>query len=636
MKIKNIKYLFLVGSSLATLISCKQYLDIVPDNVATINNAFTRRSEAEKFLFTCYSYLPDDGSPTGNPAFSAGDEWSLIWPTVDFALDAPGYHIARGLQNIVNPYMNFWDGSNGGQPLFVAIRDCNIFLSNIDEVPDMAPAEKRRWIAEVKVLKAYYTFYLVRMYGPVPLIKKNLPVSTSITDVKVYRAPVDSCFQYIVTLIDQAENDLPPIIDNEADELGRITKPIALAIKAKVLVTAASPLFNGNKNYANFTDNRGIQLFNTTYEAWKWDSAVAACKAAIDLCHQVGLHLYYYQQDISQYDLSPVTKTKLSLRAAITEKWNSGMIWGNTNSMVSLLQTRSLPRGLDPSAVTQPRGQIAPPLKIAEEFYTKNGLPITEDKTWDYAGRYNLRTATDSDKYNIEQGYTTAEMNFDREPRFYADLGFDGGTWYGQGKFDDNDQYVLKAKHGQSAAQQVQFAYSTTGYWVKKYVNYQSVISVDRITTEAYPWPEIRLAGLYLLYAEALNEASGPSAEVYNYIDLVRERAGIPTVEDAWTQYSKDPTKYKTQQGLREIIHQERLNEMAFEGNRYWDLRRWKEAIKAFNAPIEGWDLDQSVAKAYYRPRVIFNQKFGLKDYFWPIRDHDITVNRDLVQNPGW
>lgn len=636
MKNNRINIVLSMVLAMITLGSCTKYLDIVPDNVATIDNAFTRRSEAEKYLFTCYSFLPNDGDPSGNPAFSAGDEWSMIWPTVDFALDPPAYHIARGLQNIVNPFMNFWDGSNGGSPLFIAIRDCNIFLDNIDRVPDMAPEEKRRWIGEAKVLKAYYMFYLLRMYGPIPLIKTNLPVGAAINEVKVYRQPVDSCFDYIVSLLDEGEDDLPDIIDNKADELGRLTRPIALSLKAEVMVTAASPLFNGNGNYSNFRDGRGVQLFNPDFDKAKWDSAVVACREAVDLCHQVGMHLYYYEQNISQYNLSAATKTKLNIRGGLSEKWNSGMIWANTNSMVNLLQSRALPRGLDPTTTAQPRGQIAAPLKIASQFYTKNGLPINEDKTWDYANRFSLRTATDAEKYDIEQGYTTAYLNFDREPRFYADLGFDGGTWYGQGKFDDNSQYVLQAKKGQAASQQVQFAYSTTGYWVKKYVNYQSVISVDRITIEAYPWPEMRLADLYLLYAEALNESEGPGQECLSFLNLVRSRAGIPTVEDSWTNFSKDPGKYKSQQGLREIIHQERLNELAFEGDRYWDLRRWKEAIQVMNAPIEGWDIEQAAAKAYYRPRVIFNQTFGLKDYFWPIEDHDITVNRELIQNPGW
>jgi hypothetical protein len=146
----------------------------------------------------------------------------------------------------------------------------------------------------------------------------------------------------------------------------------------------------------------------------------------------------------------------------------------------------------------------------------------------------------------------------------------------------------------------------------------------------------MRLSDLYLLYSEALNESEGPSAEVYKYLDLVRARAGLGTVESSWTNYSTNPTKFTNQDGLRAIIHQERLIELAFESQRFWDLRRWKESAKELNDPIRGWDVSQTTADAYYRTTVLYNQTFGTKDYFWPIDDNNITTNRNLVQNTGW
>ena len=103
------------------------------------------------------------------------------------------------------------------------------------------------------------------MYGPIPLIKKNLPIDVDINDVKVSRAPIDTCFAYIEKLIDEAQGDLPATIDDPAKCLGRITKPIALSWKAKVMVTAASPLFNGNAEQATLVNRDGTKLFNTVY-----------------------------------------------------------------------------------------------------------------------------------------------------------------------------------------------------------------------------------------------------------------------------------------------------------------------------------------------------------------------------------
>ncbi|GAA4311862.1 RagB/SusD family nutrient uptake outer membrane protein [Compostibacter hankyongensis] len=613
------------------------YLDIVPDNIATIDYAFRMRNEAEKYLFTCYSYMPAQSSPSANPAFTAGDEFWFSYPFLGFS--APAWNIARGNQNIVDPYANFWDGAQAGTPLFKGIRDCNIFLENIDTVPDMEEVEKARWAAEVKFLKAYYDFWLVRMYGPIPLIKENLPVSSSPEAVKLWREPVDTCFSYIVSLIDEAVPFLPERLEDETSELGRITQPIALALKARVLATEASPLFNGNPDYANVTDSRGMHLFSQESDADKWKKAAEACKAAIDLCHAIGYKLYRYQQDIATYDLSDSTVTKMSIRNSICEKWNSEIIWGNTNSMGNSIQREATPTGLDPSnpANQNTHGNLGVTLKIAELFYTRNGVPITEDKTWDYSGRLNLKMATAADKYNIAEGYTTAALNFDREPRFYADLGFDGGIWYGQGRYDDKDTWHLEAKSGQSSAPITNTRYNITGYWPKKLVHYQNVIGTgNTYTVQQYPWPVIRLADLYLLYAEALNEEDGPGTAAYRWIDSVRSRAGLRPVAESWTNFSTNPGKYQTKEGLRAIIHQERLIELAFEGQRYWDLRRWKEALSVMNSPVRGWDINQEADAAYYRERVLFDQVFKTRDYLWPIKQQDIIVNKELVQNPGW
>lgn len=178
---------------------------------------------------------------------------------------------------------------------------------------------------------------------------------------------------------------------------------------------------------------------------------------------------------------------------------------------------------------------------------------------------------------------------------------------------------------------------TVTGYFIKKLIHFENVVgSGTTYSVNDYAWPIIRLSDLYLLYAEALNELEGPSTEVYKYLNLVRRRAGLPTVESAWANYSTNPDKYTTQNGLRDIIHRERLIELAFESERFWDLRRWKEATKVLNEPIQAWDLFQGKEEFYYRPVTLHIQKFGTKDYFWPIKDQNIIVNRNLVQNLGW
>src|SRR5690606_31741850 len=137
------------------------------------------------------------------------------------------------------PYFSYWHGIQGGQALWQAVRDCNTFIENAHKARDLDSFERARWIAEVKVLKAWYHYYLMRMYGPIPIVKENLSIETPTDQVSVYREPIDEVVNYIVTLLDEAIPDLPLSIDNEISEAGRITQPAAMTIKADVLVTAA-------------------------------------------------------------------------------------------------------------------------------------------------------------------------------------------------------------------------------------------------------------------------------------------------------------------------------------------------------------------------------------------------------------
>ncbi len=612
-------------------ISGCDYLDVVPDNVATIDNAFTLRNTAEKYLFTCYRYLPSHSSFSANPAFLGGDE---IWTIKDGA-EPNTFHIAQGNQNVNSPLVNYWDG--GSEP-YKGIRDCNIFMENIDNVPDLTNEEKIRWISEVKFLKAYYHFWLLRMYGPIPIIKENISIAADPSEVRVEREPVDDCVDYIVQLLDESLEGLPEFIEAELTENGRITKQIALSVKALVLVTAASPIFNGNQDYTGFNNSKGVPLINPEFSEEKWQLAKTACKEAVEFCHQSGRALYTFAPEYGFNIESDVTKVKMGIRNAVTQKWNQEIIWGNPNSLCVDLQRACTPGGLDPAygSNVYTRGNFAPPLKMAELFYSKNGVPIDEDKEYDYAGRFSIKTVGEEDKYNLQLGYRTVGLHFDREPRFYADLAFDGGLWFGQGKLDDSDQWVIQCKAGQYQSAVALNRYSVTGYRPKKLVNYENIISETLYTIQEYPWPVIRLADLYLLFAEAINESDGPTDEAMFWVDLVRERAGLNTIKESWSRYSKYPNKYTTQDGLREIIQQERLIELAFEGKRFWDLRRWKLAHIELNKPISGWDIDQEKEENYYRERLIINQTFLTRDYFWPIRESNLTVNKNLVQNPGW
>lgn len=613
--------------------SCSDYLDLVPDDVPTMDKAFTNRISAEKFFFTCYSYLPNPTDVWTYPAFF-GDEmwWNIDQPNFQSKVSAL---ISKGDQNANEPYLNYWDGKESGKNLFIGIRDCNIFLENIDKPQDLEDYERDLWISEVKFLKAYYHFFLMQLYGPIPIIDKNLPVSSTPDQVRLYREPIDEVVNYIVSLMDEAIQGLPLQITNMINEAGRITKPIALATKAKVLTWAASPLFNGNQDYIDFKDNKGRQLVSTEFSIQKWERAAQAIKAAIDTSLIAGNDLYKY---VKVRDMSDITVQKLTIRNAVTEKWNKEIIWGSTHDVGSL-QKLCMPR-LVTGNLGNGGSELCATLKIAEQYYTKNGLPIDEDPEWDYRNRYTLQKAEAEDWLYIETGQETAKLNFNREPRFYACLAFDRSVFEGSGKTTDTDRWHIRARKSDVSGFRSVGEHIPTGYFVKKLINYETVTGNSTGSTyngKRYSYPLIRLSDLYLLYAEALNEIkSTPDADVYHWIDLVRKRAGLNGVTDSWAK-SLVPGKPTTQKGMREIIQRERLIELAFEGQRFFDIRRWKLATKYLNEPIQGWNYKGETAEAYYSVTTYWNKRiFNVRDYLWPLRTETITINSNLVQNPGW
>jgi len=631
---------------LSTAACKKNFLDVVPDNVATLDNAFTMRSEAEKYLATCYTYLPNDGDPVRNIAYQGGDEFWLAYPPA--SLTAVNWNVARGNQNVVRPYSNIWDGdwySNenfGYDNMFTAIRTCNTFLENVGDIkkiPDLTSDERTRWLGEVTFLKAYYHFLLLRQYGPIPIMDKSIPINAPLEQTKVRRETVDSVVNYIANLIDAAVINLPAALLTPSTELGRITKAIALSVKTKVLVLGASPLFNGNPDYVNFKDKQGTLLINTTYSAEKWQRAAAAGAAAIKACEEAGISLYKFI-NTTGFNLTPGTITQMSIRNAVCERWNQEWIWANPEASTWQLQYSSMAH-IDPanSGNSSIYGTLGPTMQVVRQFYTKNGVPITEDKTLDYSNANQLRTATNAERIDFVEGYQTARINYDREPRFYADLGFDGGRWYMQNSPSRSDENTWSAqlRLGQFGAG---VAVTITTYYPKKMVNWKFAYQSNNSShIEDYPLPTMRLADLYLLYAEALNEAAGPSEEVYKYLNLIRDRAGLPTVQQSWTNFSNNAGAYLTKEGLRTIIRNERNIEMSFEGHRFWDLRRWKLAGQLLNGNVTGWDRSGTADRPdlFYTPTTYYNMRFVVpRDYLWPIRESNLPVNENLVQNPGW
>lgn len=631
--------IFVTGCLLAASPGCKQYLDVTPDNVATLNSAFSNANETQAYLFGCYANLQALADVRRNAGFTASGE--ILFPinmqdqtTLGGQGGDGGFNLMRGLQNSLNPLHNYWDGYNLGLRLWESIRMCNIFLENIHLPLDVQPYERTRWAAEAKFLKAYYHYWLLRMYGPIPIADKAIPINAPAEEVRQQQQSLDSCFSYVIRTLDEAIPDLPPAIQNAAAEAGRVTATIALAVKAEVLATQASPLFNGNPDYVSFKNKQGQNLFPATPDPEKWRLAAEACKQAIDAAVAAGAKPYELRVQGNIVSMSDQTRQLLTLQGAFTDGWNPEQVW--TLNPHYGWQYMSMPRVTADAAsnVFAVYSNFSVPVSESEIFYTKNGVPITEDKTWDYANRYQLQTGDEAHRYYIKQDYTTVKGNFNREPRYYSSVSFDGATWFGSGNTNDNNPNYVNAVDGYASPPD-RMRYNSTGYWPKKLVHYQSVPGQNTVW-HTYPWTFIRLSGLWLLYAECLNEADGPTTEVYSWIDKVREKAGLPGVLASWSQYSRNPSKPTTKEGLRQIIHQERRIELAFEGQAGWDLRRWKELQAVLSSPFQGWSVFNRTVAGYYQLSTVYQPLFGLRDYLFPIQEYDLITNPNLVQTPYW
>lgn len=640
----NKNKIFIMVLSLAATVSCS-YLDIVPDNVPTMDMTFQTRNSAEKMLYTCYNYVPSTANPWGNPGIGSSDEvWNCAEKTYYYTNET-AFRIAEGLQNTNDPYLNYWSGGQGGSNLFVGIRDCNIFLENVDRVPDMSDFEKERWKAEVKFIKAYLHIWLFQLYGPIPFVDKNIDVDASPEEVKVVREPVDDVVAKIVALLDEViqSKALPDYIRARDTELGRATQPAAMAIKARLLAYAASPLFNGNEDFAGWKDAEGRNMINPYYDPHKWELARDACKEAIDAAIIAGHDLYEFDEPVK--NISDTTRLELTLRHTLTKKFGDELIWGlgrrNTRDLLGISNAPLTTYHLS-NRLGWVKMMHNPTLEIVEEFYTRNGLPIDEDKEYDYKGRYDVIKVPHDHKYYADTSARTARLHLFREPRFYAWIGFDNGKWFNMEATDDEYALVLHCKSGDLAGRSLE-NYSATGFFAKKLVSYELVMTQSTNTGEQcshYAFPIIRLGDLYLLYAECLNEClDAPDEEVYEYVQRVRTKAGLDketgSLVDTWARYSTNPDKPKTKEGMREIIQRERMIELAFEGQRFYDLRRWKLSMDYCNRPVMGWSVTEG-DDSFYTPAYIDFPTFTPKNYFWPIKLDDLYRNNKLQQSYLW
>uniref|UniRef100_UPI0032165C5A RagB/SusD family nutrient uptake outer membrane protein n=1 Tax=uncultured Draconibacterium sp. TaxID=1573823 RepID=UPI0032165C5A len=653
---KLFKKLFIIIFITAVVPSCTNYLDVVPDNTMTLEDLFKKKEEAWDALAKVYSYLPNDDD-THNSMWLAGDEYLGRLDLNNNTGNLKGIRIVRGLQSSTSPILGNWSGTQSGEQYYDGIRQANVFLSLIDNVPDMDDAEKANWKAQVTFLKGYYHFLLIQKYGPVVIADELLQPDATKDQLFQKRSKVEECFDYVLGLMDEAIPNLKEKADLTL--LGQVDQLVAKSIKARILLFRASPFFNGNMEYyGDFEDHDGEPFFPLTYDKEKWKEAIDAIDEAITSCETNGMGLYTYEGEPYIFDRDAFlsntenARRQYDLRFAITSPWNKELIWGNSNldyygqGEIAHSTNMRLPEGYGEGTTNTASFSwqwLGVTYRMAERYYTHNGVPIDEDITFDLENKWELvQTPGDTDpEYEelrgiMQPGAETIRLYLNREPRFYANLAITGGYWRSHAVRINTVMYA-NSDGGYNSSQHSTDFYEA-GIGLKKFVHPESK-SGSWARTIKFPYPIIRMADLYLMKAEALNEyLDAPDSEVYNAINKVRQRAGVPNVEDVWADASivRSVNKHKTKEGMRDIILRERGIELAFEGSRFWDMIRHKKAPAEFSTPVWGWTHTAENGINFFNLEIKQARKFTISDCLWPIDLNEINTNSNLIQNPGW
>ena len=648
MKFKSI---FILICSAWLWTGCNEYLNLVPeDDILTIPKIFETRTGAEQWMIDAnQGFVPLQVYTTTNPAFCGADEYI----SNRYARENRGmtsFLIADGLQTALAPINDMWT-YNG---VYYYIRYCNTFLKHIGDVYNLNEGELETWTAEIKALKAFYYFELVKRYGPIVLVPQNIDVYAPMEEQRQPRSPLDSCFKAINQLLDEAIPYLQVFAEKDATRRMFFSKEGAMGLKCRVLLYAASPLFNGGISVYKDLKNKNGELLFPVEDKEKWRVAAGYLDETIQFLEGHGYKLIAGTQEKSTPLLNTMRDLECSLWAPNFQNSTEAVMM--VSGFSDLFQ-RILPqlgtKTTDPHYSSVLDGSIGTNIRMVRKFYTANGLPIEEDRTWTYGDGYGMAQERDVMYTSVvPMGTDVLALHLKREPRFYAMIAAPGLYWQ-LGKSVNYNLIVDSYQGGLFGLKQDRlypnYAQNITGYFVKKGTRSDfnlKTYSQDIMSFAVNVSVTMRLAELYLAVAEAWNEYEGPNGahrdQIFDRLNAVRERAGIPTVQDSWGRYGVNANKFNEQAGLRSIIQRERTIELMFEGHRFWDVRRWGTAItEGWNDKPMGWNVLGKNWQAFYNngqgPMVVWDQAqfIPARDYLFPIKSEEVMIS-GIVQNPGW
>lgn len=546
-----------------------------------IDLVFSCKEYAEQALVAAYKTLPDGLiMPSQN---LTGD---LLESLTDLNNGTKGYGPIRNVfypgQLTAATQGNFqkYNFSNGGG--WESIRRAWIFIENVDRVPDMTQQEKEVRKAEAKMIIAIQYADMFRHFGGLPKIDRSYSPNEQ---VELPRMTVEENVKFITDLLDEAAKVLPWTVSSDND--GRMTKAGAMGLKVRVLLFAASPIFNADVPYTNSEATEKHYLWYGNKSDERWNDVINAANAFLEELNVNG-----------GYKLVNTGNPREDFRCAYFER-------GNGEVLIS----------------TRKQAKYENNAWVPETFFEQCNYGIG-NTTLDYVEMFPMKNGEDFDWNNPEHAaypFFDAQGEPVRDPRLYETVLINGDAYQGR-----TVETWIGGRERPQAVYEKKLAAS--GFAIRKFRQ-----DINTSKGKFYSWPHLRLPEIYLSLAEALNEV-GRTSEAYEYTRLVRERLGMPNIKSGLGK-----------EEFREQILRERALEFGYEEVRFFDLVRWKRD-DIFRKKLRGLDIksaDQGVTCTYHPFELTQNRAWqgngwNVKWYFSPFPVEEINKDYGLVQNPGW
>jgi hypothetical protein len=570
---RNTLYIFLL---LLSFISCDDFLERAPDNNLDEEEVFSNFVNASAFQADIYSGLQNRFNAVGDyqpvPLSSAADE----------SESNAGYHGTRGFN------MGVYDGNDANiNHYYTAIRKANWFLKNAYMIPFPNAQSKDKMLGEVYFLRAFYYTEMLKRFGGMPILTENdllVPGDDLMRPRNTYR----ECFAFIMDDLKNAIGMLPATLNT--NEYGRATKGAAMALKARVLLYSASPLFSQNGGLWGM-DGKTDDWYENDGKTW-WLKAAEAAMDVINLTDEDGALAYQLYQTGAANKADDYGQLFFNRR----EHGNNEVIFYRHAAPVGF-KTDEISVWMPTGAIFGGAGAVQPTQNFVDLFEMSNGRYINESGSG----------------YNENDPYTN------RDPRFNQIIIHQGSSWQGQ------------TLDFSSAS--LQFAAGTflTGYFVRKYLPEE--VKLNSSATAYHNWIYFRLAEMYLNYAEAMNEVEGPTQTVRDAVNAVRSRSGVVDLPVDLTSDMKS---------MRNRIQRERAIELCFEEHRWWDARRWSTgdegelATNWFGDSMEKMVVSKDGNNVSYSREFFYTRIFQPRNNLYQIPISEMNKNPLLVQNPGY